>query len=110
LDFLGALGSPLKLLTLPAVILTLGLFLAVVNAAISMLVSRWSDKLEVNSFGLQSLQRFGNFSSNQGCYKHQQEIWTVLISLGFGLHSEALLELWHVMASVQFFLMIDKEL
>ena len=24
---------------------------------------------------------FGNFSSNQSCYKHQQEIWTVLNSL-----------------------------
>ena len=45
-----SLGSLLKLLTLPAVILTLGLFLVVVNAAILMLVSRWSDKLEVNSF------------------------------------------------------------
>jgi len=44
------LGSLLKLLTLPAVILTLGLFLVVVNAAILMLVSRWSDKLEVNNF------------------------------------------------------------
>jgi putative membrane protein len=32
------------------VILTLGLFLVVVNAAILMLVSRWSDSLEVNSF------------------------------------------------------------
>ena len=44
------LGSLLKLLTLPAVILTLGLFLVVVNAAILMLVARWSDKLDVNSF------------------------------------------------------------
>jgi putative membrane protein len=32
------------------VILTLGLFLVVVNAAILMLVSRWSDKLEVENF------------------------------------------------------------
>ena len=46
----ATLGSLLKLLTLPAVILTLGLFLVVVNAAILMLVSRWSDKLEVNNF------------------------------------------------------------
>jgi putative membrane protein len=44
------LGSLLKLLTLPAVILTLGLFLIVVNAAILMLVSQWSDKFEVNGF------------------------------------------------------------
>jgi putative membrane protein len=40
----------LKLLTLPAVILTLGLFLVVVNAAMLMLVSRWSEKLEVENF------------------------------------------------------------
>jgi putative membrane protein len=46
----ATLGSLLKLLTLPAVILTLGLFLVVVNAAILMLVARWSDSLEVNSF------------------------------------------------------------
>ena len=46
----ATLGSLIKLLTLPAVILTLGLFLVVVNAAILMLVSRWSDKLEVNNF------------------------------------------------------------
>jgi putative membrane protein len=44
------LGSLLKLLTLPAVILTLGLFLIVVNAAILMLVSQWSDKFEVTGF------------------------------------------------------------
>ena len=46
----ATLGSFLKLLTLPAVILTLGLFLVVVNAAMLMLVSRWSDKLDVNNF------------------------------------------------------------
>ena len=46
----ATLGSLLKLLTLPAVILTLGLFLVVVNASMLMLVSRWSDKLEVNNF------------------------------------------------------------
>ena len=28
-----------------------------------------------------NLCSFGNFSSNQGCYRHQQEIWTVLNSL-----------------------------
>jgi putative membrane protein len=44
------LGSFLKLLTLPAVILTLGLFLIVINAAILMLVSQWSDKFEVTGF------------------------------------------------------------
>ena len=46
----ATLGSLLKLLTLPAVILTLGLFLVVVNAAILMLVARWSEKLDVSSF------------------------------------------------------------
>ena len=46
----ATLGSLLKLLTLPAVILTLGLFLVVVNAAMLMLVARWSDKLDVNNF------------------------------------------------------------
>jgi putative membrane protein len=40
----------LKLLTLPAVILTLGLFLVVVNAAMLMLVSRWSENLEIEDF------------------------------------------------------------
>ncbi len=46
----ATLGSFLKLLTLPAVILTLGLFLVVVNAAILELVARWSDKLDVTNF------------------------------------------------------------
>jgi putative membrane protein len=46
----ATLGSLLKLLTLPAVILTLGLFLVVVNAAMLMLVARWNDKLEVENF------------------------------------------------------------
>ena len=46
----ATLGSLLKFLTLPAVILTLGLFLVVVNAAILILVSGWSEKLEVDSF------------------------------------------------------------
>ena len=46
----ATLGSLLKLLTLPAVILTLGLFLVVVNAAILMLVARWSESLDVNNF------------------------------------------------------------
>ena len=46
----ATLGSLLKILTFPAVILTLGLFLTVVNAAILMLVARWSDKLDVTNF------------------------------------------------------------
>jgi putative membrane protein len=32
------------------VILTLGLFLVVVNAAMLMLVARWSESLDVNNF------------------------------------------------------------
>ncbi len=44
------LGSLLKILTLPAVILTLGLFLIVVNASVLMLLARWSDKLDINTF------------------------------------------------------------
>jgi len=46
----ATLGSLLKLLTLPAVILTLGLFLVVVNASMLVLVARWSDKLDINNF------------------------------------------------------------
>jgi putative membrane protein len=46
----ATLGSFLKILTLPAVILTLGLFLVVVNAAILMLLANWSDKLDVTNF------------------------------------------------------------
>ena len=46
----ATLGSFLKIMTLPAVILTLGLFLVVVNAAILELLAHWSDKLDVKSF------------------------------------------------------------
>ena len=46
----ATLGSLLKLLTLPAVLLTLGLFLVVVNASMLMLAARWSDKLDVTNF------------------------------------------------------------
>ena len=46
----ATLGSLLKLLTLPAVILTLGLFLVVVNAAILMLLADWSDMLDITNF------------------------------------------------------------
>ena len=46
----ATLGTLLKLLTLPAVILTLGLFLVVVNTAMLMLVSRWSENLEIKDF------------------------------------------------------------
>lgn len=44
------LGSVIKILTLPAVILTFGIFLLVVNAAMLLLTARWSDKLNVADF------------------------------------------------------------
>jgi putative membrane protein len=44
------LGGLIKLLTLPAVILTFGLFLIVVNASMLMLTAEWSDKLDVTNF------------------------------------------------------------
>ncbi|NDA82363.1 MAG: phage holin family protein [Actinobacteria bacterium] len=44
------IGSLLKLFTLPAVILTFGLFVFVINAAMLMLTDRWSDVITINSF------------------------------------------------------------
>jgi putative membrane protein len=44
------IGSLVRLLTLPAVLLTLGLFLVVVNAAMLALTARWSDTLEIQDF------------------------------------------------------------
>jgi putative membrane protein len=44
------IGSILKLFTLPAVILTFGLFIFVINAAMLMLTDRWSDVITVDSF------------------------------------------------------------
>jgi len=44
------IGSVVRLLTLPAVLLTLGLFLVVVNAAMLTLTARWSDTLEIQDF------------------------------------------------------------
>ena len=46
----GLLGSLVKLLTLPAILLSLGLFSFVVNAAMLMLTARWSDRLDINNF------------------------------------------------------------
>jgi len=46
----GLIGSLVKLLTLPAILLSLGLFAFVVNAAMLMLTARWSDKLDINNF------------------------------------------------------------
>ena len=44
------IGSLLKLFTLPAVILTFGLFVFVINAAMLMLTDRWSDVITSDSF------------------------------------------------------------
>ena len=44
------LGGLLKLFTLPAVILTFGLFVFVINAAMLTLVDRWSDVLTFDKF------------------------------------------------------------
>jgi putative membrane protein len=43
-------GSIIKVLTFPVSILTFGLFLFVVNAAMLALTARWSEKLEVSGF------------------------------------------------------------
>ena len=44
------LGSIIKLLTLPALLLSLGLFAFVINAAMLMLTARWSERLDVVDF------------------------------------------------------------
>jgi len=44
------LGSLIKLLTLPAVLVSLGLFLIVVNAGMLQLTDRWSDVLTIDNF------------------------------------------------------------
>jgi len=46
----GLLGSLVKLLTLPAILLSLGLFSFVINAAMLMLTARWSDRLDISNF------------------------------------------------------------
>jgi putative membrane protein len=46
----GFIGSVVKLLTLPAILLSLGLFAFVINAAMLMLTARWSDSLDVSNF------------------------------------------------------------
>ena len=43
-------GSVIKVLTFPVSIVTFGLFLFVVNAAMLSLTARWSDKLDVTGF------------------------------------------------------------
>jgi putative membrane protein len=46
----GVIGSIVKLLTLPAILLSLGLFSFVINAAMLMLTARWSSALDVKDF------------------------------------------------------------
>jgi len=46
----GVIGSLVKLLTLPAILLSLGLFAFVVNAVMLMLTARWSKRLDVVDF------------------------------------------------------------
>ena len=48
----GVIGSLVKLLTLPVILLSLGLFAFVVNAAMLMLTARWSERLDVADFKL----------------------------------------------------------
>jgi len=43
-------GSIIKVLTFPVSIVTFGLFIFVVNAAMLSLTARWSEKLEVTGF------------------------------------------------------------
>ena len=43
-------GSIIKVLTFPVSIVTFGLFLFVINAAMLSLTARWSEKLEVTGF------------------------------------------------------------
>ena len=46
----GLVGSLIKLFTLPAILLTFGLFSFVINAAMLMLTARWSERLDVTNF------------------------------------------------------------
>lgn len=46
----GFVGSLVKLLTFPAIFLSLGLFSFVINDAMLMLTARWSDRLDINNF------------------------------------------------------------
>ena len=48
--FNSIFGSIIKVLTFPVSIVTFGLFLFVVNAAMLSLTARWSEKLDVTGF------------------------------------------------------------
>lgn len=44
------IGSLIKLVTIPISILSFGLFIIVINAAMLQLTDRWSDKLAIDNF------------------------------------------------------------
>ena len=44
-------GTALRILTIPLIVLTLGLFALFINAALFALTARWSDSLAVDGFG-----------------------------------------------------------
>lgn len=44
------LGSIIRLLTLPITLISFGLFLVIINAAMLQLTARWSDKLAIDNF------------------------------------------------------------
>lgn len=44
------LGSLIRLLTFPLTLLSFGLFLVIINAAMLQLTARWSDKLSIDNF------------------------------------------------------------
>src|SRR4051812_18321386 len=45
------IGTVIRILTLPLLLITLGLLTIVINAGIFWLTDRWSDSLTVDSFG-----------------------------------------------------------
>lgn len=44
------LGNLIRLITLPFTLISFGLFLVIINAAMLQLTARWSDKLTINNF------------------------------------------------------------
>ena len=46
----AVIGSFIKLVTFPITIVTFGLFLVVINAAMLQITARWSEKLDINNF------------------------------------------------------------
>ena len=44
------LGSIIRLITLPITLVSFGLFLVIINAAMLQLTARWSDKLSIDNF------------------------------------------------------------